>query len=184
MIVWWNHRTGYLDEEMCHLLRSAVEECARGVRRFKIGQTCNPDGRARGQDYVGTYDNMTVIYSTTSVAYVDDAERHLIDCFPNADNSRGGGGGSKGEPPYYVYVVTTETSLFPATTRGEPLSGTPAMIACPVCASVVPGPNFCGMCGVSFASVRTSGSCGSCGAELAAGVHFCGACGAQNARAG
>lgn len=152
----WSIRTGHLDDQMRDLLRTAVGDCARGFSGFKIGQTCNPTNRVRRQDYADVYDDMIVIYETTSLAYVDGAERHLIECYPDADNLRSGGGGPKGEPPYYVYVVVRGTVLPPSDDSGRLLRSCPEMITCLSCAAVVPGPNFCGMCGVSFANTHSS----------------------------
>lgn len=74
------------------------------VRRFKIGITNNP--RRRWRKYENFYDDMVVVYGTTSVTHVFSLECSLIDHnFDVCENIRTGGGGRVGDGPYYLYVV-------------------------------------------------------------------------------
>ena len=75
------------------------------VERFKIGISNNPDRRWRDA-YKCAYDEMIVLYATTSISNVSileslRVERNLELC----DNLIGGGGGNVGPPPYYLYLV-------------------------------------------------------------------------------
>lgn len=75
------------------------------VRRFKIGISNNPDRRFQ-EAYEGFYDEMVVLYETTSIDYVSELERILVAYnLDYTDNEVAGGGGGIGEPPYYLYVV-------------------------------------------------------------------------------
>ena len=107
----WKVRTGDPDDVISSLRRS-VGQLARNVGKFKIGRTSDPAARANAREYAEGYDELIVIYSTTSAEFVNDVERDLIDYFEthsDVSNFRGGGGGPLGRPPYYVYVVRTKT---------------------------------------------------------------------------
>jgi hypothetical protein len=108
----WNERAGHPDDVISTLKRS-VGQLTKKVGSFKIGRTCDPDARASARDYA-KYDELIVIYKTTSAEHVNDVERELIEYFETHDdigNFRGGGGGPLGRPPYYVYVVRSKTLL-------------------------------------------------------------------------
>ncbi len=75
------------------------------VQRFKIGITNNPRRRYL-RKYARIYDEMLVLYRTTSINYVSQLEDELIKHnWEHTDNKISGGGGDYGEPPYYLYVV-------------------------------------------------------------------------------
>lgn len=74
------------------------------VARFKIGISNNPERRFATA--YGKYDEMIVLYRSTSIDSVSEMERQLVEHNRElAANRIGGGGGDFGEPPYYLYVV-------------------------------------------------------------------------------
>ena len=96
---WPNALASALTRQISQLVRAD-----RGWSRFKIGITNDPARRAN--QYGDEYEEMIVIYETSSASNVDSAERYLIDYYYGvADGLRAGGGGPKGDPPYYLYVV-------------------------------------------------------------------------------
>ena len=71
---------------------------------FKIGITGNPQRRASQYPY--GYDEMVVLYKTSSQTQVRKMEKYLTEVYlGDCDNSVGGGGGLLGDPPYYLYIV-------------------------------------------------------------------------------
>ncbi|MBI3481107.1 MAG: GIY-YIG nuclease family protein [Nitrosomonadales bacterium] len=75
------------------------------IRQFKIGITNHPD-RRYSQAYADEYDEMIVIYETSSINHVSTLEAALIEHnWEFTDNQVGGGGGNIGDPPYFLYVV-------------------------------------------------------------------------------
>lgn len=75
------------------------------ARRFKIGITNNPKQRYR-QAYAHIYDEMILLYRTSSIDYVSQLEGIIVDHnWEVADNMIAGGGGNIGAPPYYLYIV-------------------------------------------------------------------------------
>ncbi len=75
------------------------------VRYFKIGITSNPERRFK-EAYAKSYDEMIVLYRSTSIHSVSQLEIELVRHNEGlADNLVAGGGGDYGEPPYYLYVV-------------------------------------------------------------------------------
>lgn len=75
------------------------------VERFKIGISNNPSRRWR-EAYKYAYDEMIVLYSSSSISNVSILENLLVERnFDLCDNLIAGGGGSIGEPPYYLYLV-------------------------------------------------------------------------------
>lgn len=75
------------------------------VSRFKIGITNSPYGRF-SNGYARDYDEMIVLYRSSSLDSVSQVECDLIE--HNAEITRNriaGGGGDYGEPPYYLYLV-------------------------------------------------------------------------------
>lgn len=77
--------------------------------RFKIGITGNPGRRAsvyQNDYYDYGYDEMVVLYETTSARVVRDTEGFLTDFYwEDCDNSIRGRGGRLGGAPYYLYIV-------------------------------------------------------------------------------
>jgi len=76
------------------------------VCNFKIGITNNPERRWR-QAYAGWYDEMLVLYQSSSIYCVSELEYELVNHnWGHCDNLiAGGGGGIGATPPYYLYVV-------------------------------------------------------------------------------
>lgn len=74
------------------------------VRGFTIGITNDP--AARFSRYSRDYDEMIVLYKSSSLESVSEVERDLIDHNKEITKNRiAGGGGSYGDPPYYLYIV-------------------------------------------------------------------------------
>src|SRR5258708_129782 len=75
------------------------------VGGFKIGITNNPRVRFLKKDYSG-YDEMIVLYRSSSLDSVSQVERDLIEHNKAITKNRiAGGGGNYGDPPYYLYIV-------------------------------------------------------------------------------
>lgn len=75
------------------------------VRGFKIGITNDPRGRF-SNGYARDYDEMIVLYKSSSLDSVSKVECDLIDHNKEITKNRiAGGGGNYGDPPYYLYVV-------------------------------------------------------------------------------
>ena len=75
------------------------------VHGFKIGITNNPHARF-SSGYSKDYDEMIVLYKSSSLDSVSEVERDLIDHNKEITENRiAGGGGDYGDPPYYLYVV-------------------------------------------------------------------------------
>ena len=74
--------------------------------RSKVGITSDPRDRASRDDYVGTYDQMILLWTSWSESDVRDIEKALTEKFGDAlDNEVMGGAGSLGSPPHHVYLV-------------------------------------------------------------------------------
>jgi hypothetical protein len=75
------------------------------VRGFKIGITNDPHARF-SNGYARDYDEMIVLYKSSSLDSVSQVECDLIDDNQEITKNRiAGGGGNYGDPPYYLYVV-------------------------------------------------------------------------------
>ena len=75
------------------------------VAGFKIGITNDPIRRFR-EAYAHQYDEMIVVYRTSSIDNVSLLETILIEHnWELTDNEVAGGGGNIGHPPYYLYVA-------------------------------------------------------------------------------
>jgi hypothetical protein len=75
------------------------------VRGFKIGITSKPRTRF-SNGYQTDYDEMFVLYKSSSLDSVSQVERDLIDHNQAITKNRiAGGGGNYGDPPYYLYIV-------------------------------------------------------------------------------
>ena len=103
MDVRFDIETGWPSQVNLHGRVSALTRIDR-VSGFKIGITSNPDVRA--SQYGDLYDEMVVLYESSSEDNVREMERHLVDYYrDDSDAERGGGGGRLGQPPYFLYVV-------------------------------------------------------------------------------
>jgi hypothetical protein len=107
MNIIYNQTTGYPNQVLSTVCRriSAFTRKTK-VCNFKIGITCNPERRWR-EAYANEYDNMLVVYQSTSVRFVRNLEYELINHnWIHCDNVISGGGGGKGSAsPFYLYVV-------------------------------------------------------------------------------
>jgi len=75
------------------------------VRGFKIGITNNPRARF-SNGYARDYDEMIVLYRSSSLDFVSQVECDLIEHNEEITKNRiAGGGGNYGDPPYYLYIV-------------------------------------------------------------------------------
>jgi hypothetical protein len=75
------------------------------IRGFKIGIINNPRVRFSKKDYSG-YDEMIVLYKSSSLDSVSEVECDLIDHNQEITKNRiAGGGGNYGDPPFYLYIV-------------------------------------------------------------------------------
>ena len=106
MGIYYDDITGWPSEVASTIRRklSAYTRTSK-VRRFKIGLTANPEQRF-SNEYLGSFDEMIVLYRTSSIDNVSELEKDLIKHnWAVTRNDRGGGGGGIGEPPYFLYVV-------------------------------------------------------------------------------
>ena len=86
-------------------LKCRISQYKRDGDSFKIGRTRNPTNRANQPDY-SEYDEMILLYKTTSPNFVSEVEDALINDFrEECENFNRGSGGPLGEPPYFIYVV-------------------------------------------------------------------------------
>lgn len=95
-------------QEVLSSLRRRISSFTRhgSVRKFKLGITNNPERRYR-QAYARAYDEMLVLYRSSSIACVSELESELIHHnWDFCDNLVAGGGGGIGrKSPYFLYVV-------------------------------------------------------------------------------
>lgn len=81
----------------------------RNLSNFKVGITSAPYNRF-SNSYSTGYDAMLVVYETTSLVYVRQMEKFVID-YARArktykiDNERRGGAGNYTNPPYCLYTA-------------------------------------------------------------------------------
>lgn len=106
MNVSYDYWTGSINHVKESLIRS-VGQYTRHYRKVKIGITNDPERRAkehqRGSD---KWDKMVVKYETSSVNFINQIERVLIEYhWGYIKNKVGGGGGPDGVGPYYLYVL-------------------------------------------------------------------------------
>jgi hypothetical protein len=92
--------------EVASTLRRRVSAYTREqlVRGFKIGITNNPYQRF-SNGYARDYDEMIVLYKSSSLDSVSQVECDLIEHNSKITKNRIAGGGNYGQPPYYLYVV-------------------------------------------------------------------------------
>ena len=106
MSVYYDYDTGRPSSVLSGVCRriSAFTRFGR-ARKFKIGITNNPERRWR-QCYEGAYDEMLVVYQSSSIYYVSELEYELVNHnWFHCDNLIAGGGGGIGSPPYFLYVA-------------------------------------------------------------------------------
>lgn len=106
MFVKYDYWEGHISSVL-YQLQQSVCAYTQHYHKVKIGITCNPERRL-SEHYRSKHewDQMVIKYKTTSVKYINQIEKLLIDSNWNyVTNERGGGGGPNGEPPYYLYVL-------------------------------------------------------------------------------
>ena len=97
--------TGHPDQVIPNLRRRVSAYTRQSVYEFKVGYTHDP--RQRAISYGDAYDQMVVLYKSTSDRNARQVERALIEYNRDlASNERAGGGGSRSSSRhYYVYLV-------------------------------------------------------------------------------
>jgi len=102
----YDYWTGSINEVKESLIRS-VSQYIRHYRKVKIGITNNPERRKiQHQNGTMSWNKMTVKYKTTSLNYIKQLEKILVDYhWDYIKNKVGGGGGIHGEGPYYLYIL-------------------------------------------------------------------------------
>ena len=87
-------------------LRRRISAYTRDGTLFKIGITNNPSRRKSQYEDDTDYDEMIVLYRTSSDSFQRQLEQTLIvDYWDRCDNSIQGGGGRPTNGPYYLYIV-------------------------------------------------------------------------------
>ena len=106
MKIRWEQRTGWPSSLI--EIRHRIGAFTRNTANFKIGITCRPSIRA--YEYARRkphYDEMIVLYQTSSIKNARDLEKDLIKHYwEQCDNRYNGGGGNIGTGPHYAYIVT------------------------------------------------------------------------------
>jgi hypothetical protein len=108
-------QAGWPSQINLHQRVSAFTHAGR-VTSFKIGITSNPDRRASVYKAHGTrYEEMVVLYQTSSKKNVREMEQILIHYFrenERIDNNNAGGGGLiDDDGPYYLYITLQRPQL-------------------------------------------------------------------------
>jgi hypothetical protein len=100
-------RTGAFNDMKEFLLRS-IQSYVMHHNSVKVGITCDPDRRFYEHSNSGKrWKKMVVKYETSSVSYINNMEKALIEHhFDFIENEVNGGGGPNGVcGPYYLYVL-------------------------------------------------------------------------------
>ncbi len=102
----YDYWTGTFNEVSTTLKRS-IAQYIRNYKNVKIGITNNPKRRAQEHSASSVkWDKMIVKYHTTSVNYINEMEKILVDHhWSYIKNEVAGGGGPNGEGPYYLYLL-------------------------------------------------------------------------------
>ena len=105
-VIHFDFMTGRPSEVASTLRRRVSAYTRQGlVRRFKIGITNNPRARF-SNGYARDYDEMIVLYRSSSLDSVSRVECDLIEHNEEITKNRiAGGGGNCGDPPYYLYIA-------------------------------------------------------------------------------
>ena len=104
MVIQYDYFTGHPNSVKPQLDRSlrAYSGKNSGV---KVGITSDPKRRASQHSGDG-WDRLIVKYKTSSVNYINQIEKYLIDHhWDSVTNQRGGGGGPNANGPYYLYFL-------------------------------------------------------------------------------
>jgi hypothetical protein len=117
MNIIWDRRWSGFPNSVTQRGKTILDSLRQSIGRYHgwnsgelyIGFTNNPCRRAKQHERnkPDTYEDMIVLYETSSLSNVVDVERSLIDLAQSRYlvNSRTGGGGREGPGPYYVYVL-------------------------------------------------------------------------------
>ena len=104
----YNETQGGWPSQVDSIMRRRVSDYTSG-NDFKIGITNDPDARAGQYGYIEPYpyyDEMILIYETSSIINARKLESELIKHYGAlCDNRIGGGGGSSESGRYYLYIV-------------------------------------------------------------------------------
>jgi hypothetical protein len=99
--------TGHILDVETKLIKSVYYFTGK-YKRVKIGITNNPERRAQEHRKTGKWKKMIVKYHTTSVDYINDIERIIIEHhWDYIENKIAGGGGPNGIGPYYLYFLVS-----------------------------------------------------------------------------
>ncbi len=97
--------TGVQTNVICDI-KKKVKALVKDKDSYKIGITNNPEGRFINAYRNNGYDEMHVVYKTTSLASIRKSEIEIIEQhWDDCDNQISGGGGNYGNSPYYLYIV-------------------------------------------------------------------------------
>ena len=102
----YDYWTGSINEVSESLIRS-VGQYTRYYGKVKIGITNNPERRMREHQRSSIrWGKMVVKYRTSSVNFINQLEKLLINYhWDYIKNEIGGGGGPNGKEPYYLYLL-------------------------------------------------------------------------------
>lgn len=102
----FDYWTGSLNEVTESLIRS-VGQYTRNYKGVKVGITNNPKGRCSAHSRSNfRWKKMIIKYKTSSVNYINQIEKIIIEHhWDYIKNKVGGGGGPDGQGPYYLYVL-------------------------------------------------------------------------------
>jgi hypothetical protein len=106
MIILHNYITGHLAEVESSLKRTVAAYLRNGYK-VKIGITNNPERRSYEHGQTRKWKQMIIKYQTSSVRYINEIERIIIEHhWDYIENEVAGGGGPNGkEGPYYLYIL-------------------------------------------------------------------------------
>ncbi|KIX21856.1 hypothetical protein SY27_04010 [Flavobacterium sp. 316] len=106
MILIYDHWTGSFNDVKASLIKS-IAQYLRHYEGVKVGITSNPLNRfSKHNGSNKKWEKMIVKYETSSVKYINEMEKILINNFSDLLlNEVAGGGGPNGGSPYYLYVL-------------------------------------------------------------------------------
>ncbi len=98
-------KTGHRYSVVRARIKQSIRRLTKYRREFYIGKTNNPKMRARSRD--PKWNEMVVLYKTTSADRVGRMERDLIEHFADecCNGSWGGEGPTAESGPYFIYIL-------------------------------------------------------------------------------